>query len=101
MNKPLPKCFGHELPASSALLEVVQRRKRAIIEKECSGLIEFMDSKHGFDMVGGQELIKRTHRYCTGHSKWQHASGTHGVAGGRSDGFWQDFVIKAFLKRRV
>jgi transitional endoplasmic reticulum ATPase len=37
----------------------VSRRKKAIIEQECSGLIEFVDPDHNFSHVGGMERIKR------------------------------------------
>ncbi len=40
------------------MIEVVRRRKRELIEKECSGLIEFIESRHGLDAVGGNEQIK-------------------------------------------
>jgi transitional endoplasmic reticulum ATPase len=36
----------------------VHARKREIIEKECFGLIEFMESKHDFSAVGGMDEIK-------------------------------------------
>ncbi|MEO7432572.1 MAG: AAA family ATPase [Dokdonella sp.] len=40
------------------VLELVRRRKREIIEKECSGLIEFVDSKFDLDAVGGNTAVK-------------------------------------------
>jgi len=40
------------------VLELVRRRKREIIEKECAGLIEFVDSKLDLDAVGGNPAIK-------------------------------------------
>lgn len=33
-------------------------RKREILERECYGLIEFVESKHGFEAVGGMEGVK-------------------------------------------
>ena len=36
----------------------VARRKKAIIEQECHGLIEFVDPGHNFSHVGGQEGVK-------------------------------------------
>jgi AAA+ superfamily predicted ATPase len=41
------------------VLKLVRKRKREIIEKECFGLIEFMDPTHGFGAVGGMEEIKK------------------------------------------
>lgn len=36
----------------------VNRRKKAIIEQECSGLVEFVDPAHDFSHVGGMEGVK-------------------------------------------
>lgn len=36
----------------------VNRRKKAIIEQECHGLVEFVDPGHDFRHVGGMETIK-------------------------------------------
>ncbi|GDX81713.1 ATPase AAA [Deltaproteobacteria bacterium] len=38
----------------------VSRRKKAIIEQECHGLVEFVDPGHSFDDVGGNEGVKDT-----------------------------------------
>jgi SpoVK/Ycf46/Vps4 family AAA+-type ATPase len=38
---------------------MVYARKREVIETECAGLIEFVDSKHGLDAVGGNVQIKQ------------------------------------------
>lgn len=40
------------------VLSVLHRRKREIIERECSGLIEFVDSSHDLSAVGGNDAIK-------------------------------------------
>ncbi len=55
---------SHPLPETeqgdpyAAVIELVHRRKREIIEKECEGLIEFVDARLGLDAVGGNEGIK-------------------------------------------
>ncbi len=36
----------------------INRRKKAIIEQECHGLVEFVEPKHGFADVGGMEAVK-------------------------------------------
>ena len=41
------------------VIRLVQARKREIIEKECAGLIEFVEGKYGLDAVGGLREIKR------------------------------------------
>lgn len=45
--------------ADQDILRVIHARKREIIEKECAGLISFMDSKHGLEAVGGNEKLKK------------------------------------------
>ena len=37
---------------------IIARRKREIIERECYGLIEFVEPKHDFKVVGGIEGVK-------------------------------------------
>ena len=37
---------------------IITRRKREIIERECYGLIEFVESQHDFRVVGGIEGVK-------------------------------------------
>lgn len=37
----------------------VSRRKKAIIEQECHGLVEFVDPDHDFSHVGGMDRLKR------------------------------------------
>ena len=52
---------GATTPQSDPYAEVltlVSRRKREIIEKECAGLIEFVDSKVGLEAVGGNAEVK-------------------------------------------
>ena len=55
---------AHPLPETDAgdayaeIIELVHRRKREIIEKECAGLIEFVDARLGLESVGGAEAIK-------------------------------------------
>jgi SpoVK/Ycf46/Vps4 family AAA+-type ATPase len=41
------------------LLRLIYKRKREIIERECFGLIEFVESSHDFSVVGGIEEVKR------------------------------------------
>jgi len=41
------------------LFRTVSRRKKAIIEQECHGLVEFVDPSHNFSHVGGLERLKR------------------------------------------
>ncbi len=38
---------------------LIARRKREILERECFGLVEFVEPKHGFEVVGGMEEVKK------------------------------------------
>ena len=38
---------------------LIARRKREIIERECFGLVEFVEPDHGFEVVGGMEEVKK------------------------------------------
>jgi transitional endoplasmic reticulum ATPase len=49
-------------PSADARAEIdklVAARKREIIERECFGLIEFVQPQHGFDVVGGMDEVKK------------------------------------------
>ena len=41
------------------VLRLISRRKREIIERECFGLIEFVEPGHDFSIVGGIEEVKK------------------------------------------
>jgi transitional endoplasmic reticulum ATPase len=41
------------------VLRLIWKRKREIIERECFGLIEFVEPSHDFSVVGGIEEVKR------------------------------------------
>jgi transitional endoplasmic reticulum ATPase len=55
-DHPLPETQTGD--AYAEVIELVHRRKREIIEKECAGLIEFVDARHDLGAVGGNEAIK-------------------------------------------
>lgn len=38
---------------------LIRQRKREIIERECFGLVEFVEPVHGFEVVGGMEAVKK------------------------------------------
>ncbi|MEE9398397.1 MAG: AAA family ATPase [Methylococcales bacterium] len=46
-----------DLEDYSEVINLVNQRKKEIIEKECSGLIEFLDPKHDLSAVGGCDHI--------------------------------------------
>jgi transitional endoplasmic reticulum ATPase len=41
------------------ILRLIGKRKREVIERECFGLIEFVDSAHDFSVVGGIVEVKK------------------------------------------
>ncbi len=56
------------------VLALLARRKREILEKECFGLVEFVEPDHDFSAVGGMEEVKRelmqvAHNIREGNSK--------------------------------
>ena len=81
------------------MIEVVRRRKRELIEKECSGLIEFIDPRHGLEVVGGNENIKNElmeiARLIKSSDRKRAPLGLLAVG---AMGAGKTFVIKAFLK---
>jgi SpoVK/Ycf46/Vps4 family AAA+-type ATPase len=38
---------------------LIARRKREILERECFGLVEFIEPAHGFEVVGGMDEVKK------------------------------------------
>jgi transitional endoplasmic reticulum ATPase len=38
---------------------LIAKRKREILERECFGLVEFVEPDHGFEVVGGMEEVKK------------------------------------------
>ena len=81
------------------MMEVVRKRKRELIEKECSGLIEFIESRHGLDAVGGnghikQELMEIARVIREG----DRSRAPMGLLAVGAMGAGKTFVIKAFLK---
>ena len=46
-------------PSLEQLLPLVRERKREIIQRECFDLIEFVEPKHDFSVVGGLDEVKK------------------------------------------
>lgn len=38
---------------------LIAKRKREILERECFGLVEFVEPAHGFEVVGGMDEVKK------------------------------------------
>lgn len=58
-NAPSPLSESGELANDEQVLDLIRRRKREIIERECFGLVEFVDASHDFSAVGGMDEVKR------------------------------------------
>lgn len=81
------------------MLEVVRKRKRELIEKECAGLIEFIEPKHDLSAVGGNEHIKHElMEIAKAIKSGDKARSPMGLLAVGAMGAGKTFVIKAFLK---
>ncbi|MDD5028240.1 MAG: ATP-binding protein [Rhodoferax sp.] len=93
---------GKTLPASdpnAEVLKVIHARKREMIEKECAGLIEFIEPKHGLASVGGHDNIKSELLAIAKNLKEGNTTLTPmGLLAVGPMGSGKTFVIKAFLK---
>ena len=54
-----PTTTSSDGDARREVLRLIAARKREIIERECYSLIEFVEPKHGFEVVGGMEEVKK------------------------------------------
>lgn len=81
------------------MLEIVRKRKRELIEKECAGLIEFIEPKHDLSAVGGNEHIKNElMEIAKAIKSGDKARSPMGLLAVGAMGAGKTFVIKAFLK---
>jgi transitional endoplasmic reticulum ATPase len=46
-------------PQRKEIDTLIAKRKREILERECFGLIEFIEPAHGFEVVGGMDEVKK------------------------------------------
>jgi SpoVK/Ycf46/Vps4 family AAA+-type ATPase len=88
-----------DAPQTQELVRVIQDRKREIIEKECAGLLSFMESRQGLEAVGGNEKIKTelmdiARQMKTGNSRLA----PMGLLCVGPMGSGKTFVVRAFLK---
>ncbi len=75
----------------------VSRRKKAIIEQECHGLVEFVDPDHDFSHVGGLERLKGDlMRVATAIKKGQTQRVPMGIMFVGPMGTGKTFVAEAF-----
>ncbi|HEY0659961.1 MAG TPA: AAA family ATPase [Lysobacter sp.] len=94
---PLPE--HDELDPYADVIELVHRRKREIIEKECAGLIEFVDARHGMEAVGGNDAIKaELMRVAEAVKSGDRRRAPMGMLFVGPMGTGKTFVAKAFVK---
>ncbi len=87
------------IDANQEVLKVIHTRKREMIEKECAGLIEFIEPKHGLSAVGGHAHIKSELLAIAKNLKAGETTLTPmGLLAVGPMGSGKTFVIKAFLK---
>ena len=92
------KTVSDEEP-NQQVLKIIHARKREMIEKECAGLIEFIEPAHGLESVGGHEHIKTELMAIAKTLKDGDATlAPMGVLAVGPMGSGKTFVIKAFLK---
>lgn len=61
-SAPAPAPEARPSPIERARKEtdrLIAKRKREILERECFGLVEFVEPAHGFEVVGGMEEVKK------------------------------------------
>lgn len=96
-DQPLAETQQHDPYA--AILELAHRRKREIIEKECSGLIEFIEASHDLSAVGGNDGIKNELlQVAQAVRAGDRASTPMGLLFVGPMGCGKTFVAKAFVK---
>ena len=81
------------------MLAIVRKRKREIIERECGGLIEFIEAKNGLESVGGCDYIKtELASIAAGFKGGDRTLSPMGLLAVGPMGAGKTFVIKAFVK---
>ena len=84
----------HSIP-----IDEIYARKKAILEQECFGLIEVLDPKHGFEVVGGAEPLKAALSRVAEHVRaGRRRQVPMGILCVGPMGTGKTFVTKAFAK---
>jgi SpoVK/Ycf46/Vps4 family AAA+-type ATPase len=81
------------------ILDLIFRRKREIIERECFGLVEFVHSDHDFSVVGGIDGVKAELLQIARHVReGNRARSPMGILFTGPMGTGKTFVAEAFVK---
>jgi SpoVK/Ycf46/Vps4 family AAA+-type ATPase len=79
--------------------QLIARRKREILERECFGLVEFVEPEHGFEVVGGMDEVKNDLSLIASSIKQgQSARVPMGILFTGPMGTGKTFVAEAFAK---
>jgi hypothetical protein len=93
------KALPEQTP-DEAVLRLIQARKRELIEKECAGLIEFVEPRHDLSAVGGISHIKDELLEIANHLReGNHRLTPMGLLAVGPMGAGKTFVLKAFLNQ--
>ena len=86
-------------PSLDQLLPLVRERKREIIQRECFDLIEFVEPKHDFSVVGGLDEVKKELLFVAENLREQRTSRCPmGMLFTGPMGTGKTFVAEAFVK---
>jgi len=78
---------------------LIARRKREILERECFGLVEFVEPDHGFEVVGGMDEVKKDLRVVAENIREGRTSRVPmGILFTGPMGTGKTFVAEAFAK---
>jgi len=90
---------GDGAPTLEKLLPLVRERKREIIQRECFDLIEFVEPKHDFSVVGGLDEVKKELLVVAENLREQRTSRCPmGILFTGPMGTGKTFVAEAFVK---
>jgi len=99
LNPSHPVAETQRSDTYSEVLTLVWQRKRELIEKECYGLIEFIESRHNLSAVGGNEDIKEELRQIAANIRaGDRARVPMGLLFVGPMGTGKTFVANAFIK---
>jgi len=99
LNPSHPVAETQRSDTYSEVLTLVWQRKRELIEKECYGLIEFIESRHNLSAVGGNENIKEELRQIAANIRaGDRARVPMGLLFVGPMGTGKTFVANAFIK---